>query len=318
MLQPGLRLKPRLQTLSDVETGLMSNPEKPLSPPASLATGVGRRQNLVTLLLLLPGLAGFFGLFFYPILVTIGRSLRPEGQATGFTLANYAGFLGDPATRGIIGLTFFLAISSTLLSIVLSVPLALALRTKPRAHRLFRMTILIPITVPGLIGALGLLLFWGSRGWFNLFLLQVVGLKDPVQVNYTLAGLVIFYVWHYFSYTATTTLSTLEGLDPAIEEAASVAGADFWQVLRYVVIPLITPGILSGSVLSFMAAFGAFSIPLITGGSYRPWSVTIYKQIELFIPARWSTASAMGVVMAILQVIFLTIYMRILRRPSAS
>ena len=281
-------------------------------------TAARRWHNLVTFGLLLPGLAAFFGLFFYPMLITVLRSLRPEGLAVGWTLQNYAAFLSDPDARGVILLTVFLAVACTLLSILLSVPLALLLRRKLAGHQLFRLAILIPITVPGLIGALGLLLFWGSRGWFNLLLLQVLGRKDPVQVNYTLAGLVLFYVWHYFPYTAITTLSTLEGLDPAIEEAAQVAGAKPWQVLRHIVIPLIARGILSGSVLTFMAAFGAFSIPLITGGEYRPWSVAIYKQIEVFLPARWSAASAMAVAMAVLQVFFLTIYMRALRRRSVS
>lgn len=275
-----------------------------------------KRQNIITFLLLLPGLAGFFGLFFYPMLVTLGRSFRPEGQTQGWTLENYAVLVRDSDFTRVILLTFFLAIASTLLSIALSVPLALLLRRKPAGHRLLRMTILIPITVPGLIGALGLLLFWGSRGWFNLTLMPLLGRTTPIQVNYTLIGLVIFYVWHYFSYTATTTLSTLEGLDPAFEEAATVAGATPPQVLRHVVLPLIMPGILSGSVLSFMAAFGAFSIPLVTGGALRPLAVSIYKQIEVFTPARWSAASAMAAVMAVLQVIFLVIYMRLLRRRS--
>jgi ABC-type Fe3+ transport system permease subunit len=125
----------------------------------------------------------------------------------------------------------------------------------------------------------------------------------------------LFYTWLYFPFTAITTLSTLEALDPAIEEAAQVSGATQWQVLRHVVIPLIMPGILAGSVLTFMAAFGAFSIPLIAGGNYRPLSVEIYRQID-FTPARWSAASARAMIMAMLQVAFLTIYMRILRRPA--
>lgn len=276
----------------------------------------GNRQNLITLLLLLPGLAGFFGLFFYPMLVTLARSFRPEGEAAGWTLGNYAVLFRDAEFSRVIVLTFFLSISSTVLSIALAVPLALLLRHKPLGNRLLRMAILVPITVPGLIGALGLLLFWGSRGWFNLAVMALLRRSEPLQVNYTLYGLTLFYVWHYFSYTATTTLSTLEGLDPAFEEAAIVSGAAPNQVLRHVVIPLIMPGILSGSVLSFMAAFGAFSIPLVTGGNYRPLAVSIYKQIEVFTPARWSAASAMATIMAILQVIFLALYMRVLRRPS--
>ena len=277
-----------------------------------------RRYALISLLMLSPGLASFFGLFFYPVLVTVVRSFRPEGESIGWTLQNYGEFLGQASARQVILLTFLLAISCTLLSILLSVPLTLLLRRKLSGHRLFRLTILIPITVPGLVGALGLLLFYGSRGWPNLFLTQTLGvIKEPLQINYTLIGLIIFYVWHYFSYTAITTLSTLEGLDPAYEEAARVAGATPWQVLRHVVIPLIMPGVLAGSVLTFMAAFGAFSIPLITGGNYRPLAVQIYKQISIFTPARWGAASAMAMVMAALQLVFLTFYMRVMRRRAA-
>jgi putative spermidine/putrescine transport system permease protein len=277
-----------------------------------------QRRFLITLLMLAPGFLGFFGLFLYPMLVTVIRSLRPERQDIGWTLENYADVLGKARFREAVVLTFVLAVSSTLLSVVLSVPLALALREKVRGHRLFRLTILIPITVPGLIGALGLLLLWASNGWINLFLVKVVPfIKEPARVNYTVPGLIIFYLWHYFPYTAVTTLATLEGLDRSIEEAASVVGANSWQVIRYVVLPLIMPGILAGSVLTFMAAFGAFSIPLITGGNYRPLSVFLYTQIN-FSPPRWSAASAIAVIMAFLQVIFLSLYMRSLRRPEVS
>jgi ABC-type Fe3+ transport system permease subunit len=198
------------------------------------------------------------------------------------------------------------------------VPLALVLREKVRGHRFFRLVILVPLVVPSLIGALGLLVFWGPRGWINLFLTQFVpGVQRPLAVNYTLGGLVLFYVWLYFPYTCVTTLAALEGLDRSIEEASEVAGANRWQVLRHVVLPLIKPGILAGSVLTFMAAFGAFSVPLIAGGNYRPLAVEIYKQISVPIPARWSAASAIAVVMGTCQVAFLALYMRFVRRAGA-
>jgi len=281
-----------------------------------LKRGSGVRSTLTTLLMMLPGLAAFFGLFFYPMMVTVVRSLRPEGQLVGWTLEHYVMFMSEPRARGVIVLTFVLSISATLCSILFSVVLCLVLRRKPRGHRFFRLTMLIPRVVPGLIGALGLLLLFGSRGWVNLLLMQFVpGVEEPVSINYTIPGLILCYTWLYFPFTSVTTLSTLESLDPAIEEAADVSGANRWQVLRHVVIPLIMPGILAGSVLTFMAAFGAFSIPLIAGGNHRPLSVEIYKQINL-TPARWSAASARAMIMAALQVAFLTLYMRILRRPS--
>ena len=275
--------------------------------------------GVVTFLLLLPALAGFFGLFFYPMLLTVVLSFRPEGQDAGWTLQNYAAFLRDPDGQWVVALTFILALGATALSVLLSVPLSLILRRKVRGHQFYRLMVLVPLVIPGLIGALGLLLFWGTRGWFNLFLLQFIPfVTRPVAVNYTIHGLIFFYVWLYFPYTCVTTLSALEALDPGIEEAGAVAGATPWQVLRHIVLPLITPGILAGSVLTFMAAFGAFSVPLIAGGNYRPLAVEIYKQISVPIPARWSAASAIAMIMGVLQVTFLALYMRLVRRMGGA
>ena len=277
------------------------------------------KPTLVTVFLLLPALAGFFGLFFYPMLLTVVLSFRPEGQEVGWTLENYTRFLADPDGRWVILLTFILALGSTALSVLLSVPLSLILREKVKGHQFYRLMVLVPLVIPGLIGALGLLLFWGPRGWFNLFLLQFIPfVQRPVAVNYTIHGLTMFYVWLYFPYTCVTTMSALESLDRSIEEAGAVSGANRWQVLRYIVLPLITPGILAGSVLTFMAAFGAFSVPLIAGGNYRPLAVEIYKQISIPIPARWSAASAIAMIMGVLQVAFLTLYMRFVRRGGGT
>jgi len=273
-----------------------------------------RSQPLATALLLLPGFFVFFGLFFYPFVTTVLLSLRPEGQKTGWTLDHYITFLSEPHYRQVVLLTFTLAIATTVLSVLLSVPLSLILRKKLRGHRFFRMMILVPLVVPGMIAALGLLLIFGNRGWFNLFLRDVLPfINGPLRINYTVQGLILFYLWLYFPYTCLTTLAALEGLDPAIEEAAEVSGANRWKVLRHIVLPLIMPGVLSGSVLTFMASFGAFSIPLIAGGNFRPLAVEVYKQIEIFIPGRWSMGSAMAVMMGLMQVIFLSIYMRFFR-----
>ena len=280
-------------------------------------TALWRRHSsaMMTLFLLLPALAGFFGLFFYPMLLTLVLSFRPEGQTAGWTLQNYTAFLSDPDGRWVILLTFILALGATILSVLLSVPLSLILREKLRGHRFYRLMIIVPLVIPGLIGALGLLLFFGTRGWFNLFLLQFAPfVAPPLAVNYTIHGLILFYVWLYFPYTCVTTMSALESLDQSIEEAGAVSGANRWQVLRHIVLPLITPGVLAGSVLTFMAAFGAFSVPLVAGGNYRPLAVEIYKEISVPIPGHWSAASAIAVVMGALQVIFLTLYMRYVRK----
>src|SRR5574342_425685 len=147
---------------------------------------------LVTGALLLPAAVAFAGLFCYPMLLTLLLSLRPEGAEAGWTLAHYVAFLGDADGRAVVLLTFALALAATVSSVALSVPVALTLRRRLPGHRLFRIVVLVPLVVPGLIGALGLLIFWGPRGWFNLLLTQVLSLP-PLVVTYTLPGLVLFY-----------------------------------------------------------------------------------------------------------------------------
>ena len=147
------------------------------------------KSRLITGLLLLPAVLSFFGLFFYPMLLTVTLSFRPEGQEVGWTLQNYIQFLTDPDSHWVILLTFILSLGSTAVSILLSVPLALILREKVRGHRFYSLMVIVPLVIPGLVGALGLLLFWGPRGWFNLFLMQMVPfIQRPVSVDYTIHG----------------------------------------------------------------------------------------------------------------------------------
>jgi putative spermidine/putrescine transport system permease protein len=286
----------------------------PLDSSAARRSASWRRQRErgLTLVLLLPGLLGFGGLFLYPILVTIATSLHPI-NSNAWTLDNYATFLGSAKGWGVMGLTFVLSVSATVFSVVISVPLALILREEIWGRRFFRVLILTPLMIPSLIGVLGLLLIFRSTGWINLFLTQVLQvIAEPLRVNYTLGGLILFYIWMFFPFTALTTLSSLEGLDRSIEEAAEVVGANRWQVIWHIIVPLIIPGVLAGSIMTFLLSFGAFSVPLIAGGDNRPIAVTVYTTSAVY--GQWEQAGAIAMVMAILQISFLMVYSSLLRR----
>lgn len=265
------------------------------------------KQSLVTFSLLSPGLLVIGCLFFYPLCVIIKNSLAFEEEQIFY---HYIKFLSSSDGLYVIGLTCLLAFGATFISICLSIILILILRRKPFGHGFFKTLILAPIAIPGLICALGLLLFWDKNGWINLLIQRLI--DHPIQVNYTIPGLIIFYTWLFFPYTFLITFSQIESLERSIEEAAEVVGANRWQVLRYILLPLVKPGLLAGSIMTFMLCFGAFSVPLICGGDYRPLSVTIYTTSAIF--NRWNEGSAMAVVMALIQILFLISYMRIMRR----
>ncbi|MCK4330578.1 ABC transporter permease subunit [candidate division WOR-3 bacterium] len=265
------------------------------------------KQSLVTFSLLSPGLLAIGCLFFYPLFIIIKNSLAFEEEHIFY---HYIKFLSSSNGLYVIGLTCLLAFGATFLSICLSILLILILRRKPIGHNFFKTLVLAPITIPGLICALGLLLFWDKNGWMNLIIQGII--NRPIQVNYTIPGLLIFYTWLFFPYTFLITFSQVESLDKSIEEAAEVVGANRMQVLRYILLPLAKPGLLAGSIITFMLCFGAFSVPLICGGDYRPLSVSIYTTSAIY--NRWDEGSAMAVIMALIQIFFLISYIRIMKR----
>ena len=110
------------------------------------------------------------------MLLTVILSLRPEGLDAGWTLGTTLTFLATPtAGPGDPADLHPGARRDGALSCCCQRPAG----ARPPApscagHRLFRLVMLVPLVDPGLIGALGLLLFWGPRGWFNLLLTQFV------------------------------------------------------------------------------------------------------------------------------------------------
>jgi len=262
------------------------------------------RTNMLVCAMLAPGLIAFLLLFAWPLVNTIWLSLQgPDG----LSFVHYAGFFQDPQTVNALVLAGVLALSCTGFAFLLSLPLSLIARTSGRALKLLQPLVLLPLIMPPIISAFGLLIFWKNNGWFNLFLIDVLGLSKAIKVNYTLPGLILFYVWLYLPYTLLNAISSVRAIDPAIENAARVGGAREWTVFRRITLPLMLPGLLTGSVLTFVMAFGAFTIPLIAGGDIRPLAVHIYTVATVF--NKWDSASAMAVIMAVIQIVFLGLFL---------
>ncbi len=264
--------------------------------------------------LVLPLLVFLAAAFYYPLAYTVAQSLQPK-QGVGVTFANYTGFLGSREGRDVLLLTLFLAFAATVLSLVLSLPLALMLRRRFAGRVAMRFLIMLPMVIPALVGALGLLFLYDRTGWLNFFLVRVLGvLKQPLPIDYTIPGLVLFYVWMFFPYGALAVISGVGAIDPALEEAGQVMGAPPFLVFRRVVLPLLRPSLWAGAVMVFLQCFGAFSVPLIAGGNYQVLAVRIFTVATVFL--NWPAASAMAVIMALLQIVLLLAYGRLDRAGS--
>ncbi len=251
-----------------------------------------------TALLLLPLIVFLALAFYYPLGFTLVQSLTDaKGHAT---LANFAHFLGRRSGWATLWLTLLLSALATAASLLLCLPLAFLLRRRFAGVGVVRFLMMVPITIPALVGALGLLILYDRTGWVNALLVRGLHLfASPIPIDYTRGGLVLFYVWMFFPYGARVIAAALGAMDPAVEEAARVCGAPPWRVLVSVILPLLRPALLAGSVMIFLQCFGAFSVPLIAGGNWQPIAVRIYTVANVFLD--WHAASAMAIVMASIQ-----------------
>lgn len=283
------------------------------SVAATPRRGNGGSDRALTILMLAPAIAYILAFFAYPLGVTFLTSLESD-LGLGPTLVQYQSILTSEKYLGTVWLTTGLAVGTTILSVLLAVPLALILRLKMRGHRFIRLLILTPLMVLALISALGLLIIWDKNGWLNRLFSQLVPGGGPLSIDYTVPGLLLFYTWLYAPYTILTTLSAVEGLDTNVEEAARVAGASPWQLFRSVTLPLSWPGIRSGSILTFLLAFGAFNVPIIAGGDLRPLAVVIYTEASTF--QHWARGSALAMVMAVVSLVVITVYLRLSSAPA--
>ncbi|MGD0432607.1 MAG: ABC transporter permease subunit [Acetobacteraceae bacterium] len=265
------------------------------------------RQIFIGGLLACPLLLYLAAAFYYPLAYTLAESVTPEA-GTGWTLGNYASFLGSRDGLGVLVLTLWLAFWATLLSILLSLPLALFLRRRFFGRRALQFLMMLPITIPALVGALGLLILYDRTGWFNVVLLRMHLIREPLMIDYTIRGLILFYVWMFFPYGALVIMSGLGSIDPALEEAGRVMGASPLVVFRRVLLPLLRGSLWAGGVMIFLQCFGAFSVPLLAGGDLQPLGVKIYRVANVFLD--WPLASAMAVVMGIIQAGLVIAYQR--------
>ena len=156
--------------------------------------------------------------FYYPLAYTLAESVTPT-VAPAWTFAHYAAFFGSRDGLGVLALTLGLSFAATLLSLVLSLPLALLLRRRFAGRRALQFLMMLPITIPALVGALGLLILYDRTGWLNVVLLKAHVLSAPLAIDYTIPGLVLFYIWMFFPYGGLVIMSGLGAIDPALEEA---------------------------------------------------------------------------------------------------
>lgn len=226
----------------------------------------------------------FLGVFyFYPLLNILGVSF---GRGQGGLAAPFIEVFTTPSLLKILGFTFWQATLSTMLTLLCGLPGAYLLAR----YRLWGRNLILAMTgvsfvLPTLVVATAFNAILGPRGWANLLLMQLFRLdQPPLHFVNTFGAILIAHVFYN-----TTIILRLVGdfwahLDPRLGQAARVLGADRWQTLRRVTLPLLMPALTSAAMLVFIFDFTSFGVILVLGGPrFATLETEIYNQtISLF------------------------------------
>lgn len=189
----------------------------------------------------------------------------------------FGALLTAPASRAALLLSLRTSAASTVLCLLVGVPLALTLaRHRGRATRVVRPLILLPLVLPPVVGGLALLYTFGRLGLLGRYL-EAAG----ISIAFTTTAVVL-----------AQTFVSLPFLVIALEGAARTAGTDYEVVAATlgappstvwwrVTLPVLGPGLLSGAVLAFARSLGEFGATLTFAGSRQGVTRTLPLEIYL-------------------------------------
>ncbi len=286
----------------------------PVSQPAAPARGWSEPRWARSLLLWAAPLI-FLGLFyFYPLLSIFQLSFaRQQPGAPPPLIAA----LASPSVRGVIAFTFGQAALSTLLTLLLGLPGAYLLgRYEFPGKSLIRAVTGIPFVMPTLVVAAAFNALLGPRGWLNLGLMNLLDLPaPPIQFTNTLAAILVAHVFYNTTIVLRMVGDFWAHLDPRLEQAAQVLGANRWATLRHVTAPLLLPAVTAAALLVFIFDFTSFGVILVLGGPrYATLEVEIYYQtVSLF---NLPLAATLSILQILFTLALTVVYSRLTERLS--
>jgi putative spermidine/putrescine transport system permease protein len=213
------------------------------------------------------------------------------------TVANYIKFFTDPYYTSILATTVRVAVTVTVICLILGFPLAYVVaRTQSRFKNLLIISIILPLFVGNAVRAAGWMTIFGSKGAVNASLMGLGLIDRPLEIMFTEKAVIIGIIAVNLPFMVLTLQSVIEGVDRAVEEAAFSLGATPGVMFRRVLWPLALPGILAGTILTFILAMNAYATPFLLGGPlFKMMAPLVYNQFTQ--QANWPFGAAIAFIL---------------------
>jgi spermidine/putrescine transport system permease protein len=291
----------------------------------SLEAQAQRKEVKRNLLLSTPALIVLICAASGPLLIMVVFSFLTSGDYGGvkwewstkawFQVAFYRDIFDDTvsiadAHLSILWRSVRLSFLTTLTAFVLGFPTAYFIATRPPETRnIWLFLVTIPFWTNLLIRTFAILEIIRNQGVVNSFLLMLGVIDQPLDMLYTDIAILLGMTYVYIPLMILPIYASMERFDFKLVEAAYDLYASRWKVMKRVILPLVKPGVVAGSILVFIPSLGAYVTPRVLGGGKN---LMLGNLIELqFGQGRnWPLGAALSLTLLAIVMIALIVYVR--------
>jgi len=203
-----------------------------------------------------------------------------------------------------------LSLITTILTLLLGFPTAYFIATRRPRHRpIWLFLITIPFWTNLLIRTYAIQEVIRNEGVVNAILIKLGIITSPLQMMYTDFAILIGMVYVYFPLMVLPLFASMEKLDFRLVEAGYDLYASRWRVLWRIIIPLVRPGIIAGSILVFIPSLGAYVTPRVLGGG-RNMMLGNLIELQFGQGRNWPLGAALSLTLLVIVAAALIVYVR--------
>ncbi|MFD5225184.1 ABC transporter permease [Microbacterium sp. NPDC058342] len=225
----------------------------------------------------------------------------------GFTLRNFEQLIANPSYLSTSLRTLGIALAVTALAIVISVPLGIFMAkvASPWLRAVLAVSITLPLWAGYLVKVIAMRITFTQEGFLN-WALSPFGIEGP---GFALITVVLTLTYLWLPYMAVPVYTAIRQLPANLFDASADLGAGAWRTIRTVVLPLIKPAIIAGSVFTFSLSLGDYLVAKFVGGDTQMIGSVIASNINLNPP--------LAAAFSIVPIAFVVIYLVSVQRTGA-
>ena len=209
-----------------------------------------------------------------------------------------------------------LSIMTTLITFGFGLPTAWFIATRPARSRVFWLFLItIPFWTNLLIRTFAIMEVIRNQGILNTFLMWTGLISEPIQILYTDTAVLIGMAYVYLPLMVLPLYAAIDRFDFRLIEAGYDLYASRWQVLRGVILPIIKPGIIAGSILVFIPSLGAYVTPRVLGGG-KNMMIGNFIELQFGQGQNWPLGAALSTLLLAVVLTSLMIYTRVSTRDD--